>query len=270
MLVLFLFVGLSVSFQETTSSRFGSAFTGLSAQGVAWKETGSKEEGPTFFGLSAQGVTNDGEHMYWSGRNRLRKTTISSSMDWKSVAEKNNPLPASLQTQGFWHVGDCDYHNGFVVAAVERHDYKNPGFVYFDTNLTYSHVVITNQSHAPWVAQDEMGNLYSSEFNNVTSLYQYAPNGKLQRKLALRNLPSALMALQGGVIRNGTLYLSSSAPGQPITSFDVKTGFFKQAFNTSTHKENEGLTIDPSGYLYQVTNTQLFPFLKKIFQFHQQ
>ena len=245
----------------------------VSALTLEWHESGSKEVGPSLFGISAQGCSNDDQFMFWSGRSRLHKTTISDQMDWKSVLVNEDPLPSSLKDEGFWHIGDCDYYGGthLLVAAVERHNYTNAGFMFFFAgNLTFSHALITQQRHAPWVATDpETGLVYSSEFDNVTSISIYNHTfGGLVDKLVLHNVPqNGLMAVQGGVIRNGTLYLSSSSKGQPTALIDIKTGILMSSFNTATGHENEGLTIDPAGFMYQVTNGFLGGLLTKIYQF---
>ena len=191
--------------------------------------------------LWGQGIAFDGVYWYFSGRQYLCKTYLNYSI----IIENRNPIPEELKKQGYDHIGDIDYFEGIIYAPVEDYRYKNGTFVlYFAENLTYTGKYIkTSQSHMPWCAIDpETQLLYSSEFDNVRSLYVYDLKKDFRR---LKDLPlsQTLHRVQGGTIHNGLLYLSCDDFGERIYIVDIKTGKVLDSFATNIGWEMEGITI---------------------------
>lgn len=219
-----------------------------------WSIVGKKRELPTFFGFSPQGVACDDTFVYFSGKRMLRKTsvTLNDSLSFTTVAINEDAIPKKT---GLDHIGDIDEYLGMIIAPIETKTLSEPVFAwYYAGNLSYAdRMVVTPQSHCPWVAVDPSSRImYSSEFDNVTSLFSYnVTTGAFIGTLRLTNLPAnrplGLMACQGGVVSDGTLYISSSSRNQPTTMIRLMDGKVLGYFNTSTTHENEGLTITTDG-----------------------
>lgn len=187
-------------------------------------------------------------------------------MEFSTLGVNSQPLQ-SVGALGYNHIGDIDIFESVVYAPVEEDSYTRPAIVLYnetDVNMGYLKYFATKQMHMPWVAVDSRTRyLFSSEFDNVTSLYVYQVDN-LQSGFTTVNLtldasisPQGLMAVQGGTISNGYLYLTSSSPGDPVYVVDMVTFQTTLAFNIKSTNETEGIAIGEDGLMYIVVNNNI-------------
>ena len=228
-----------------------------------------------FFGNSPQGVTtlNSSDPLsdvIFSGKHFLRRTksptpATGHGMKYETLVENTSPIPESMAKDQYQHMGDVDAHFDTLYVPIERQgSYTQPAIACFDpSTLSYTSHTVTSQHHAPWVAVHPLSRtLFSSEFNNVTSLYSYTISPaspthlSFSRSVPLTNLPPpyaplGLQDVQGGVVLPSLdiLVLTSSAPAQPIFLFDISRvaaggeASFMAAQNTNVGGEPEGISF---------------------------
>eukprot|EP01006_Ploeotia_vitrea_P016304 TRINITY_DN468_c0_g1_i1.p1 TRINITY_DN468_c0_g1~~TRINITY_DN468_c0_g1_i1.p1 ORF type:complete len:270 (-),score=15.01 TRINITY_DN468_c0_g1_i1:114-923(-) len=172
-----------------------------------------------------EGLTCSDTTMYLTGAQFLMSTSASTLANWtlytKDFKANYNPLPAELILGGYDHIGDIDYHNGNLFAPIENKNFKEPLLaVYGAASLELVTFAPTNQSHMPWVAGDwNTGLLYSSEFSTVNSLYVY--DSKTLTFIRNLTLTSTLHDVQGGVVVDGYLYLTSNPPNPVVQRVEL-------------------------------------------------
>ncbi|KJE94705.1 hypothetical protein CAOG_05307 [Capsaspora owczarzaki ATCC 30864] len=219
----------------------------------------------SFFASSPQGVamlfanSSVPEQIVFSGKTILRRCSyVGKTMTFASILENPNAL-ANVSALGYNHIGDIDIYNGVLYAPIEEDSYTRPAIVTYDPmTLEYTGLVQTTQKHMPWVAVSSLYKfLFSSEFDNVTSLYVYQVENLKMGLFTILDLhlpvglEQGLMAVQGGVVSGTNLYLSSSAPGDPVYVVDYRTGIVQLEFNLPSTQETEGIAIANSdGYMY--------------------
>lgn len=225
----------------------------------------------------AQGLTHDHNNWFITQREAL----------WKIPVSQNLAAPASpgmagverillgnvpqLVNQGYNHFGDPSYYafggQGYILIPIEG---GPPGLAVFraDTLQYVDHATFVGQTHAPWVAVDPQGNVYSSNDDDVTAINNYLINWNAVRNsqnLTLSKAPSVslfdeaaspvlLQGMQGGVISPSgrLLYVVANA----IHVFDLSTGrriqqstnghgYFNYEFHPggTIQEEPEGITI---------------------------
>lgn len=233
----------------------------------------------------AQGLTHDDDHWYITQNDpqRLWKIPVTHNLNYVScggsvVCRTLNDWPA-LHDEGYNHLGDPSYYEGFVIVPVEGGPV--PAIAVFRAdNLQYVvHAYLTEQRAAGWSAVDPQGNVYSSNSRDVIAIKKYAVDwDTLQSSdtpLILTtdaeiilfdedgSLVTPLQIMQGGVISpSGKLlyivagYYDELRPTDGIHVFDLSTGRRVQRstngyghFNYEFHpgccdfQEPEGITI---------------------------
>eukprot|EP00698_Gefionella_okellyi_P024427 TRINITY_DN8604_c0_g2_i3.p1 TRINITY_DN8604_c0_g2~~TRINITY_DN8604_c0_g2_i3.p1 ORF type:complete len:245 (-),score=29.00 TRINITY_DN8604_c0_g2_i3:108-842(-) len=202
------------------------AFLIVGCNSESWK-LAKQQDFPIDLFLVNQGIAHDPTSFYFSGTVYLMKTSL--TLDWKNWTENDMPITNELQDAGYWHLGDIDVFGNVLYAPLEAHDYRNGSIVRYSTDLQYQSHVFTAQRHIPWVAVDPDTNLlYSSEFDNFVRMF---------------DIQASLMACQGGAFYNGSLYISTSAPNDPVWKIDMSTGMVELAVQTNIGSELEGITF---------------------------
>jgi hypothetical protein len=241
----------------------------------------------------AQGLTHDDAHWYITQTEDIWRVPV--SMNLNNLATNTpgvqrrrlNDVP-QLMMDGYNHFGDpSDFlfqGQGYVIVPIEQIDGDPPplktGVVVFrgDETLEYvDHVTINTQvnnlpqvnnlqEHAPWCGVDQLGRIYSSNYNDVNRLFRYrvdwpelVQSGTLNIQfdlsidlLAENGDTLALDGVQGGVFTDDDQRLYMVANG--IHVFDTSSwrrvqisqngaGYFNYEFHDSFDEEPEGITI---------------------------
>ena len=220
-----------------------------------------------------QGITHDEHNWYISQQNALWRIpaelnlNLSFSGAEKSLGIDRIQIPAPLLAQGYYHMGDIDYYQGYIYVPVEgRH---RPYKLLKVDAVTMQVKGVANfweqQKHAPYVAiNPETGILYTSEFtpNKKVGLYGYRmiddENGfriVRETRLVLKNKKGDQLVkvnrIQGGEfdLATRTLFLVSDEVDGGIMAFDMDTGNFKYCHYVNyrpgfpNYEELEGITI---------------------------
>lgn len=174
-----------------------------------------------------------------------------------------------LYNAGYTHFGDLDYFkyrgHEFLLVPMEFGDKAIA--LFRSTDLEYLSIDFLPQSDAPWCVLDPQGNLYSSNFEDVTSILKYTidwdkvvdSNKFILSAPAPISLGGAtLQDVQGGeitlsgellyLVANG-IYVFNLLTNQIIRQSSNGTGMFTYEFDPRcdpTHpvcEEPEGLTI---------------------------
>eukprot|EP00756_Hemistasia_phaeocysticola_P052542 Hpha_TRINITY_DN27791_c0_g1::TRINITY_DN27791_c0_g1_i1::g.157125::m.157125 len=228
--------------------------------------------------LSTEGMSNT---LVLSGKNELRRVTYTNASDkafsFVSEVVNDDAIPPAWKNQSYDHIGDADWYLDFIIVPVEEPSYTAPALlVYNASSLGFSgNGVKTQQKHCPWVAawvvDGDTTYLVSSEYDSVEALYVYTwPNIQFVGHLAVENVGgSGLMHVQGGVVRNGVLFLSTDQRQNPgdIFAFNLTAALKNTTSWTTAPKlaswttsfqgglaETEGLTVDSNGRMWVVTN----------------
>lgn len=194
----------------------------------------------------------------------------------------DNAIPPYLRNESYDHIGDADFilDTQQIIVPLEEPTYTRPKFVLYNrTNDSFVAVASYNatQHHCPWVAFADFSNtggpvlVISSEFDAVASIYSYTwPSMVPFAKINLQLIgASGVMHVQGGVVRQGILYLStdqnSNPHGHNLFAFDLLAVIHAEQPQASLLwsmkqtvlgglAEIEGLTIDASSKLWLATN----------------
>lgn len=225
----------------------------------------------------AQGLTHDNSHWFITQRDALWRVPVNQDLNAslllaasrvQRVLLRNIP---QLTTAGYNHFGDPSYYasggQGYIPIPIEG---GPPGLAVFraDTLQYVDHARFAVQTHAPWVAVDPRGNVYSSNDDDVVAINKYLINWNALRNsqnLILSIAPPVplfdeagsqiiLQSVQGGVISPGGQLLYIVADG--IHVFDFSTGkrlrrstsgsgYFNYEFHPGfpKYEEPEGITI---------------------------
>jgi len=156
-----------------------------------------------------------------------------------------------LRDRGYDHIGGLDFHRGKVYASLEHVGYKEPMLVSFNQELELeSCSILPELRHFSWVAIDDDGFLYSSEFDPCSEIRIYSayshPEASLEGKIPL---DQTLHKVQGGCFYEGRLYLSCDDEGKSIYAVD-SSGRVSKVLDTEIEWEMEDLYIDEEGEIY--------------------
>jgi hypothetical protein len=192
-----------------------------------------------------EGLAASDRAIFMNGKNTL--AVLDDSL--RLLARNADVIPAALRAQGYNHMGDADYWEGQLLVPLERDSYTNATFAWVNAStlqMSVASAVQTAQAHMPWAVADANASLaYSSEFDNVTEILCYTlPGLSLAKRLQLRGA-APLMAVQGGAMWEGMLYLVSSdkATQQPLWRVDLGSGDVQLVMATATGMESEGLAF---------------------------
>ena len=180
-----------------------------------------------------------------------------SALDADDPSVRHVPVPEA----GIKHLGDCDWHDGFLYVAVEGKAVT--GVSVFDRDLRYFGTAPLDQGDdAPWCAISPAdGSLYSSPFD-TDRLCVYARRGSPQSgTFALERIDEIpllgedgerlrLRRVQGGAFSPlGHLYLTDDTPEGGIVGIDVghriaaATRRHPLRAGLARHEVIEGLTV---------------------------
>lgn len=198
-------------------------------------------------GLSrSQGITSDGRQWFFSWQYGLERTN-----DAYATSQLAG-IPPSLLSQGLNHIGDIDYANGVIYAALdETSTYRNPTIALFNaTDLSY-----TGQSYkltmpqtkdiASWVAVDTAHGLgYGKEWASSANINVYnLSDWSFSHSIPLQQ---PLERIQGAKLRGDWLYLSSDNATKSVYRASLLDGSVEELFQlkqpTGT-QEIEGLSF---------------------------
>jgi hypothetical protein len=185
-----------------------------------------------------------------------------------------------LSSEGYDHLGDPEYYNfggkGYVLVPVERTGDDGPvarAVAAFDAaTLEYiAHAPIPGQIHGSWLAVDLQGNVYSSEYDDVTAINKFGLDWKAlsntenprlilssptliplfggdQSRVTIQNVQGGVVSPSGEllyVVADG-IHVFDLGSGTRIQSSTNGNGYFNYEFHPewySGREEPEGLTI---------------------------
>lgn len=198
-------------------------------------------------GLSrSQGITSDGRQWFFSWQYGLERT---------NDAYANSQLasiPPSLLSQGLNHIGDIDYANGVIYAALdETSTYRNPTIALFNASdlsyigQSYKLTMPQTKDIASWVAVDAMHGLgYGKEWASSANINVYnLSDWSFSHSISLQQ---PLERIQGAKLRGDWLYLSSDNATKSVYRASLLDGSVEELFQlkqpTGT-QEIEGLSF---------------------------
>ncbi len=249
------------------------------------------EKWDTGWSSNTQGLTHDQDNWYITQDEPDRLWKIPVTKDLDGPLTYNNPGPDvlvkvldetdmyDLWIEGYDHMGDLSYHEGYVLVPLEGG--PQPAIAAFraDTLQYVGHDYLDVQNGAGWCAIDPEGYVYSSSSQNVIAIWKYSVDWEkllndeelvLTRLLGFEplydengNYVTPIKHMQGGVFSPGgaLLYIVSGyyddpQPTDGIHVFDTSTrrrvqrstngyGYFNYEFHQahSINEEPEGLTI---------------------------
>jgi hypothetical protein len=210
-----------------------------SPQPSQWKEVESETFKDKSWTQRCQGVTTDGEHWYISSNSkRLSANPLKPIKTDRRIYKftRNMKLIDSYSVEHIEskHLGDVDYSDGIIYAAMEH----PPGILKVDSEFKFSSFrplqgettgsESPQAGSLPWCAINPWnGYLYSSRFHQASEIYAYDPkdNFLLKVKDTLK-LEVATDDVQGGCFsKNGHLLLASNA-SHDIRCYSVLNGKF--------------------------------------------
>jgi hypothetical protein len=208
--------------------------------------------------VRSQGLTTDGASWYFSWKLGLERT------DLNYVTEASNSpaaIPPDLARLGDNHIGDIDYWDGTLFAAIEDGpSYLHPYIVSFDpTTLkaiqTYplSNSLLTQG--VPWVAVDgPRGTLYAAQWDPTPEIFVF----DLATVTYSRSIPlhTTIGRIQGAKVFEGSLYASTDDEAKDIYKINLDTGTVIPLFALHQNFEEEGLAFlaRPDGSLMHTLN----------------
>lgn len=198
-------------------------------------------------GLSrSQGITSDGRQWFFSwqyGLERANDTYATSQLAG---------IPPSLLSQGLNHIGDIDYANGVIYAAIDdTSNYRNPTIALFNasdlsyTGQSYKLTMPQTKDIASWVAVDAAHGLgYGKEWASSANINVYnLSDWSFSHSISLQQ---PLERIQGAKLRGDWLYLSSDNATKSVYRASLLDGSVEELFQlkqpTGT-QEIEGLSF---------------------------
>src|SRR5262245_5987337 len=138
-----------------------------------------------------QGLTHDQDDWFIIERKRIWRIPVTQdlknvSCGGRVVCRSFGDWPA-LSSEGYDHLGDPEYYNfggkGYVLVPMERTGDDGPvarAVAAFDAaTLEYiAHAPLQGQIHGSWLAVDLQGNVYSSEYDDVTAINKFGLDWK--------------------------------------------------------------------------------------------
>ena len=135
------------------------------------------------FHKNVQGIAHDNDHWYISQARKIWRIPVSHNLDSVSASDPGVSVLSitSHPVLGAYnHIGDivCYTHRGidYLILPLEGQNLA-PAIAVLRCNsdMTYiAHAPITTQKGLAWVAVDNRGSLYSSEFSRPTSFQKYS------------------------------------------------------------------------------------------------
>jgi len=212
--------------------------------------------------LFNQGLTFNGNNWFFTETTTICKL----SKDLSKIIKCNfDPIPEFLKKEEYFHFGDLDYYNNVLVIPVEKTKYVRPAIIaIYDSNtlklMNYSY---TPQDHMPWIALDNNGYIYTSEYSPVTEIYVYHINqirfGNYIKPVKVIKLKDSLRNIQGGVVVSGGLLALTSDDGDHVYFVNISTGEIVDKIRLPGLYEMEGIEKVKERYgeyFYILFNTQ--------------
>ncbi len=200
-----------------------------------------------------QGVTTDGNQWYFSWQFGLE---IANSQ-FRSVHREVLDIPLHLLLRGIDHIGDIDYHDGIIYAALDStHGFSNGHVALYnasDLSFTGVSYALTGAPSNPkndiasWVAVDPNGNFgYGKEWQlgntiNIYRLSDWSFTGEAVLDLALERI-------QGAKVHGDWLYMSSDNATKTVYRGNLLTGHVEELFSLPNpdpngRREVEGIAL---------------------------
>jgi hypothetical protein len=188
-----------------------------------------------------QGVARGPDGWVVSGRNVLG--TLDDGL--RETLRVSPVIPADLAAQGFDHVGDPDVAGAYLYVPLEQPDYGRGQQItarYDPVTLTFVDAVVLPQHHNSFVAVDDEGVAYSTDFFDDSALLRYDVERDWEPLDPLR-LSHRLERVQGGDVARGAVWLSTDDDRNGIYRVDLDTGRV-EALGSTGHLDGEGEGID--------------------------
>ncbi|MFD0342153.1 hypothetical protein ACFVH0_26345 [Streptomyces sp. NPDC127117] len=249
------------------------------AMAATWTRTADYER---WTGLNAlergQGVATDGTYFYYAGPGGMVKATVANDSE---TASSLAPIPWELSsTYGGDHIGDVEYHGGYVIAPIEDGDngYQHPLLALYNaSDLSYTGRYVQlplaqMPGGVPWVAVDAAAGLvYTSPWDQdaaqgTNKLVAYSlndllslPAGSTLPVVRTVTLSQPLSRIQGAAMWQGKLYASVDDSAKSVYSIDVNSGQAAYEFHQDVESGDEVQGIaawdfGPSGGQLHIVN----------------
>ena len=210
--------------------------------------------------LYKQGLAYDGKVWYYTATGMIFRLKPDGSVD----AYNDFPIPPRLVNEGYFHLGDLDYHEGLLLIPIEKKGYVKPAVIalYDAESLEIVRYAYTPQDHMPWLAADNEGFVYSSEFSPASEIYVYrlddVGKGNYVEPVRVIRLSRELKGVQGGAIYEGKLYVS--VIGWNVYVINLESGEVSELFKVPPAYEMEGIEV------YKLEDGTTFHVLVNTFQ----
>lgn len=225
--------------------------------GELWQQIGVDEFPGLTGAVRSQGVATDGASWYFSWQRGIQRTDL----DYATQTDRTPAIPPALQLLGDNHIGDLDYWNGTIYAAIEDGpEYLHPHIVLYDAasltaGQTYPLSTTLLTQGVPWVAVDgPRGTLYVAEWDPTPVIFVL----DLATVTYTRSIPlhTTLGRIQGGKVFEGSLYVSTDDAAKDIFKINLETGTVIPLFAFNQNFEEEGLVFlsRPDGSLLHTLN----------------
>ncbi|MFF9569741.1 hypothetical protein [Streptomyces sp. NPDC014685] len=252
---------------------------GSPAMAADWTRTGDYYRWTGFNALErGQGVATDGTYFYYAGPGGMVKATAANDSE---VASSLFPIPPLLSgTYGGDHIGDLEYHDGYVIAPIEdgRGGYRHPLLALYDADdLSYTGRYVQlpldrMPGGVPWVAVDAAAGLvYTAPWTQdaaqgTNKLVAYSlndlltlPAGATLPVVRTVTLSQPLSRIQGAAMWRGTLYASVDDSAKSVYTVDPVSGQVSHAFRQDVEPGDEVQGIaawdyGPSGGQLHIVN----------------
>jgi len=206
----------------------------------------------------AQGVTNDGEYFYFSGKNSLEKTDLSTK---EIIALNTRAIPDELSDKyGVKHIGGISCAGGYIYAPLEDSKvWKHPLIALYDADtLEYSGIYYELPAEyftrgVPWVVCDEKnGVAYAGDSAAKSEIYVFSLADF--SFTGILTLKEEIKKIQGGEAYNGLLYFGTNDRTRAVYTVDTESGEVTKLFDRIMYEyktidnfggEGEDLTILP-------------------------
>ena len=200
--------------------------------------------------VANEGLTNDGTNIYMNSKSLIFKCELDSEGKQLKVVKEEKLITDDLHKQGYNHVGDIDFHSGYIYAGLEWSS-TSPGIlaVYDSTTLKMLKYAVTDQEGMPWVAVSVDGTkLYSTHWNEKSFINVYnATDFSIlsQIKTDPTQLPGEIQGAAFWEREPKYLYLLSNGPYVHRVNIDTGDVEFVLEDNEYAHHvyEAEGITF---------------------------
>lgn len=237
----------------------GCAASPATASASNWTRTADYYRWTGFNALErGQGVATDGTYFYYAGPGGMVKATVANDSE---VASSMFPIPPLLSgTYGGDHIGDVEYHDGYVIAPIEdgRNGYQHPLLALYDaSDLSYTGRYVQlplaqMPGGVPWVAVDAAAGLvYTAPWTQdaaqgTNKLVAYSlndlltlPAGSTLPVVKTVTLSQPLSRIQGAAMWQGRLYASVDDSAKSVYSVDTVSGEVSYAFHQDVESGDE-------------------------------